>query len=1045
MKKLKFIFSFNKISQASLICFVLIYIFFSESFAQFNEYFPDYNWLTIRGKNVRVHYHEEAERTARVVLKIAEEVWDPITSLYRYEPDVVDFVIKDIDDFSNGATFFFDNKIEIWASSLDFDLRGTHNWLRNVISHEFTHLVQIQAGMKITRTLPAIYFQFLNYEDRRRPDILYGFPNFIASYPIPSINIPAWFAEGTAQYMRTEFDYDNWDTHRDMILRCYALEDKMLTWNQMGVFNKTSLGNESVYNSGFALTKYISQKYGEDKIRLINQKLGKLTNFTFDAAVEKILGKNGDELYYEWSTFLKQDYAKRIADVKLNHIAGELISKEGFGNFYPSYSDDGKKVVFISNKMNDYFTLSSIYLLDLETRKEKKIMSNVRSTVNFIPGSEKIVYSKLSDDNPKKTNIHDLYVYDLTNDKETRISIGWRANNPSVSNDGKKITFIFQKDGTVNLGTCDIDGKNFRKLTLFEKGEQLYNPKYSADGSQIYFDYSYHNNRDIAIVDTNGANFQFVTNLTADERNPFLDKYGNLYYASDESGIFNLYKMNLEDKSVIQLTNVIGGAFMPTVNNFGEISYAGYMADGYKIFQLSQNESIKVDNTKKYIWVGNPPLGSDKPNGDIEKFNISSLKNFDDLNLPDIKPEKYSGFFSSISFFPFIRFDNYNITSSGIDKIKPGIIIASSDVLNRYAIFGSAAFNKSLERDVYLSFEYRDKLPLLFNYGLKPEIGFEIYSISRNNKIEIDFGIDSTFTPPLIDYKVPVEVTYNLFEFDLFARHKIFNEFNKIETKFIYSNYTSTLGSFIIPESGNTLYPVTKDTYFIGRNFQVKYSHENILPTIDADINPIGRKFEFQYNYEFNRYNNENNYEIVDGILKPVYNDFNFHRIEFNWKEYFEIAKDNTLNFQFRAGSILGSTVPDFFDFYLGGLIGMKSYPFYSISGNKLFWANVTYRFPVLKNIDTKIGHIYVDKIYLSVYGDFGNAWNGVMPAIGDFKKGMGFEFRIKMNSFYIFPTSIFINAAYSFDEVTRKILNQNVSYGKEWSFYGGILFDFNF
>ncbi|MCK7524862.1 MAG: hypothetical protein MZV64_48280 [Ignavibacteriales bacterium] len=49
------------------------------------------------------------------------------------------YVIKDIDDYSNGATYFFDNKIEIWTSALDFDLRGAHNWLRNVISHEFTH------------------------------------------------------------------------------------------------------------------------------------------------------------------------------------------------------------------------------------------------------------------------------------------------------------------------------------------------------------------------------------------------------------------------------------------------------------------------------------------------------------------------------------------------------------------------------------------------------------------------------------------------------------------------------------------------------------------------------------------------------------------------------------------------------------------------------------------------------------------------------------------------------------------------------------------
>nr|HPN38402.1 biopolymer transporter Tol [Melioribacteraceae bacterium] len=291
--------------------FLFLFIFVVSLNAQFNEFHPEYDWFTIRGKNVVVHYHKEAERTARIVCKIGDEVWEPITSLYEYEPETVHYIIKDIDDYSNGATYFFDNKIEIWSSSLDFDLRGSHNWLRNVITHEFTHMVQIQAGMKLTRTVPAFYLQFLNYEDKRRPDILYGFPNVVVTYPIATINIPSWFAEGTAQYQRKELNYDNWDSHRDMILRSYALDGNMLTWNQMGVFEKTSLGSESVYNSGFALTRYISQKYGEDKLKLITKRLGKWKNFTIEAAFEDVLGKTGVEIYAEWRSFLEQDYKKR--------------------------------------------------------------------------------------------------------------------------------------------------------------------------------------------------------------------------------------------------------------------------------------------------------------------------------------------------------------------------------------------------------------------------------------------------------------------------------------------------------------------------------------------------------------------------------------------------------------------------------------------------------------------------------------------------------------------------------------------------------------
>ena len=96
------------------------------------------DWRTIETPHFLVHYHTGTDRTARTVAKIAEEIYGPVTSLYDQEPyQKVSLVIKDYDDYSNGGAYFYDNKIEIWAPALDFDLRGTHNWLRNVITHEF--------------------------------------------------------------------------------------------------------------------------------------------------------------------------------------------------------------------------------------------------------------------------------------------------------------------------------------------------------------------------------------------------------------------------------------------------------------------------------------------------------------------------------------------------------------------------------------------------------------------------------------------------------------------------------------------------------------------------------------------------------------------------------------------------------------------------------------------------------------------------------------------------------------------------------------------
>ena len=109
-----------------------------------------------------------------------------------------------------------------------------------------------------------------------------------------------------------------------------------------------------------------------------------------------------------------------------------------------------------------------------------------------------------------------------------------------------------------NLGIVDIDGKNFRSLTFYDKGEQVYNPKFTLDNKSIIFGYSYHNGRDIAKVNIDGSEREFILNKKYDERNAVLISENEFVYSSDETGIFNLYKYNIASEEKTQLTNVTG-------------------------------------------------------------------------------------------------------------------------------------------------------------------------------------------------------------------------------------------------------------------------------------------------------------------------------------------------------------------------------------------------------------------------------------------------------------------------------------------------------
>ncbi|HHM23535.1 MAG TPA: biopolymer transporter Tol, partial [Bacteroidetes bacterium] len=181
---------------------------------------PELQWFTITTEHFQVHYHLGAERTAREVARVAEKVYGPITRLYHYkDSDVVHFIVRDHDDYSNGITYPYDKKIEIWATPMDFDLRGTHPWLLNVVTHEYTHVISIDRAKKFGDKIPGLFVQYISYEKEKRPDVLYGFPNRIVSVPIAGEVLPPWFAEGVAQFQAPDEAYDFWDTHRDMILR----------------------------------------------------------------------------------------------------------------------------------------------------------------------------------------------------------------------------------------------------------------------------------------------------------------------------------------------------------------------------------------------------------------------------------------------------------------------------------------------------------------------------------------------------------------------------------------------------------------------------------------------------------------------------------------------------------------------------------------------------------------------------------------------------------------------------------------------------------
>jgi hypothetical protein len=247
----------------------------------------------------------------------------------------------------------------------------------------------------------------------------------------------------------------------------------------------------------------------------------------------------------------------------------------------------------------------------------------------------------------------------------------------------------------------------------------------------------------------------------------------------------------------------------------------------------------------------------------------------------------------------------------------------------------------------------------------------------------------------------------------------------------------------MLPEVGQQVRSSTSD-YLKGTLLGLDFSTKNILPSRFQEINPIGYKLHLKLEYEMNDFSPDGEGEIQNGLYVLKYKKFNFPKIEVKYTQSVPLPFwSHTFSLEVYSANIVGPPIDEFFNYYIGGFSGMRGYTYYAIGGNDALRLSAAYRFPIASGLDFRLAHIYFDKLYASLFFDYGNAWVSGTK-IKDFKKDIGLELRLETFSFYMYPTRIFLSSAYGFDEFSNVYNRKQITYGKEWKFYLGILFGFD-
>lgn len=1105
--------------------------------AQTNPAFYSYphnhlDWYTIESDHFLIHYQEGNDRPAQVASRISEEIYEPVTAFYDYEPDEkISIVLLDREDYGNGAAFFFDNKIEIWLPALDTPLRGTHNWMRNVITHEFVHIIQLQTSMKSSRRHTMSYLQWLSYDEVRRPDVLYDFPSAFISFPFATITMPAWLAEGTAQYMTRDIDYDDWDSIRDMILRTRILDENQHSLEAMGTFSsKNALERELVYNMGFNFTRHLADRFGADIIPEITREFTDRHLHDVNRAIERATGEDGHQVYDKWISGLKEHYRQQVNSVR--ETPADFIEEDGHYNFYPRYSPAGDELGFITNRGR----LDGITSLVIESdtnhqqtaeldlgpllASEKREHHNhdhgpgmmchsssdelfrINHSWDFSPSADSLIYSKHSL-NKYGENYRDLYIYDRQEGEEIQITNGKRLTHPSWSPDGKWIAAMQIEDGSSNLMLYNTDQDSLHTAYTFDRGEQLYEPAWHPEGLTIYIPYSDLSHRGVYRFhpfDTDPELTEVLVSDHADFRDPYVDQSGKyLYFSSDLTGIFNIYRKSLEDGETEQITDVIGGAFMPYAKD-GELVYSSYHSEGYRIASMELEEGL--------LATVNIPARSSNPSNfsvqnRLEQGAPFNINRFDDTDLSSLGAQAhtsadtgryefqlptrgqssdrqlyaYEDTFTSFSFMPVLRFDNYtqlhgtnrSLLSDGqFGKLgqnlwrdsKVGLYISSREMRERFSFFGGILLGPgsrstdgigdffapariiSLDRDAFLTVEYTG-LPFI-ERRWNPTISVSGFNIRRN--VPDGLSVEDFPCTGCLPDTTHTDIAYDMFELEVQLMSKL-NRANLIELSYRHSPYRVSTESFFMEEFQQEVSGTTS-RYFIGNTISTAWHLQAETPYRHRDIAPLGITSEVRYNFQPSRL--LDNYTVRDGALVPSYDYFNNHSVELDIRYGFRWA-DQTFAINSRFFSYFNDLDKYFFTDYIGGFPGMRSYPFYSLGGTTTAYSQFSWFVPLLTDMERQVNRFTMDKVFARFFVEAGNGWGGPLGIGDDIKTGAGAELRFSLNSYYLMPTRFFISGAYGFNQFSLSLPDEfltagesdQINYGREFLFNIGLLFDF--
>lgn len=862
--------------------------------------YRDFDWQIYHSPHFNVHYYSAEEPSLQKVVSFAESAYDQLSREFNFQIKdpvpliyygthsafeqnniILNFIPEGVGAFATPARF---------RMVLPIDMPDPE--LMELILHELTHIFQYH-----------MLFQG-------------SLGKAVAATP------PTWFMEGMASYMAKD------ESARDrMFLRDAVVNDNLPSIRQ-------NFGGFFAYRYGHALFDFVEERWGKEGFLDFIYEIRNTIGFRVDRAVERAFKLDAEEFDLEFRRWLRRQYLSELletgepsdfgrrfrneAAIAQNYSTSPVTSPSGdLVAAFSAYRGDVEVVLYNTEDRSFLRSLTKGYTNNYQylVAQELTIGREMGRDLAFSPdGNYLAVFAK-------RERGRSLVLLDVLNGGVHRIYDIFdieQQNAPAWSPDGRTIAFSGNRNGKFDIFLLDVESGSFRNFTddnVFDAA-----PVFSPDGkSMVYVSVVGKGHAKLfrSPIDQPAQRFQLTTGEWNENDPTFSPDGQRIYFTSDRDGRENIYSLDLTGGELRQYTNVVTGAFMPTVlrepDGEERLVFTGFWKGLMDLYVTDVDEPVRAPET---VQIAQEPAQGEG----LEGFEPDIQVTIDEANK-----ERYGGF----KFFlegaeSFVGVDD--------DQTYVGrVVLSFSDYLGDRRIIADLSSVDSFSNFNVVYADLSDRVQwqarVFDNREYYTAIDTVRGELVRDQKAYSVTGATASIIYPFSFYqRAEIGAGY------LFREYSLPGIRYDPETEQVFNTFTDINDDFPLLEAAL----VGDSTRF-------------------ANFGPVsGRRWRLDAMYA----------PDLDGSGTLI------QSVDLDVRQYIPVTLRSNVALRVFAGDSEGNApIP----VYFGGLDTIRGTRFRDLVGDRGFFANVEYRFPLIDLLRTPV--LNFQGIRGVAFFDIGSAW----------------------------------------------------------------------